>query len=308
MSGSVNFSPPNNPPQSYMFCGRCDDHFLVCSCEGVEYGSDYIFKNLPPPPPNLTPLERLRRFSDLVSVSPTMKVFAAHMWHQNEAPALIDALNETQTQNQLTRMVDEYIEMIRTQPEDLSLTQMAKIVGGPPLEEKSASVQIEMIAREARAAIASFIACDWPTVTKAGILLIHNAYQVSDPQKYPIDDPNLSTIYSKGVDCLKAILDMGYSNTHFGWRLAMEPDRQPQGTNSPIQSATRRDYFLRYYNSTHCQFCGKEGDALRICSACRSVKYCNVECQKKHRKFHKQVCRQTEEELRTTGTGGLELD
>lgn len=282
---------------------------MICSCEGAGYGTDYIYKNLPPPSPNLTPLERLRRFSDLVSVSPTMKHFAAHMWLRNEAADLVTALDNEQTQAQLRQMMEEYIEKLSAQPEDLSLSQIAIIVGSDPLTEKSASDQLKVIAKEGRAAIASFIACDWSTVTKAGILLIHNAFQVSDPQKYPIEDPNLSTTFNKGVDCLKSILDMGYSNTHFGWRLAMEPDRKPQGTNNPnIQSATRRDYFLRYYNSTHCQMCGKAGDSLKLCAACRSVAYCNVECQKKHRKFHKKMCKEIAQELKTTGSGGLELN
>mmetsp|Transcript_26258 Transcript_26258/g.37502 ORF Transcript_26258/g.37502 Transcript_26258/m.37502 type:complete len:317 (-) Transcript_26258:173-1123(-) len=311
--GSINFTS-NNPPQSYIHCGRCDDHFLICSCEGVGHGTDYIYKNLPPPSPNLTPLERLRRFSDLVSVSPTMKHFAAHMWLRNEAADLVTALTNEQAQAQLRQMMEEYIEMLSSKPEDLGLSQMANIVGSTPLTEKSPPEQVKVIATEGRAAIASFIACDWSTVTKAGILLIHTAFQVSDEQKYPIDDLNLGTIFNKGVDCLKSILDMGYSNTNFGWRLAMEPDRQPQGTNnSNIQSATRRDYFLRYYNSTHCQMCGKEedgggGSSLKMCAACRSVKYCNVECQKKHRKFHKKLCKEIERELMTTGSGGLELD
>jgi hypothetical protein len=278
---------------------------MICKCKNVGYGLDYIYKHLPPPPPNLTPLERLRRFADLVSVSPSMKAFAASMWYRNEAAALVDAIHGRQTQ--LRQMMEEYIEVLPTRPEELALTQIATIVGGQPLEDKSASVQVEVIAKECRAAIASFIACDWTTVTKVGILLIHNAFEVSDPQRYPTDDPILSTVYYKGVDCLKSILCKGYSDT-FGWRLAMEPDRQPQGTNEPIQSATRRDYFLRHFNSTHCASCGKASDALKTCTGCRSVKYCNVQCQKIHRKFHKEICKQTEQELKTTGTGGLELD
>lgn len=304
-SGSINFSPPNNPPQSFIFCGRCDDHFMMCKCKDVSYGIDYIYKHLPPPPPSLTQLERLHRFVDLVSVSPSMKGFAASMWYRIEAEDLVDAIHERQTQ--LRQMMEDYIEVLPTQPEKLTLAQIAAAVGGPSLEEKSASVQVKAIANEGRAAIDSFIACDWTTVTMVGIVLIHNAFEASDPQKYPTDDPILSTVYYKGVDCLKSILHMGYSD-NLGWRLAMEPDRQPQGTNKPIQSATRRDYFLRHFNSTHCASCGKESDALKTCTGCRSVRYCNVQCQKIHRQFHKALCNQTKQELKTTGTGGLELD
>ena len=206
-----------------------------------------------------------------------MRQFNAHMWLRNEGADLIAAMNREQTQGQLRQMMEEYMEMMAAKPVELSLDKFAMILGDKPLEEKPASVQLKMIAKEGRAAIESFIACDWATVTKAGIHLINNAYQVSDPEKYPTTAPHLSTIFNKGVDCLKSILDMGYSTNSTGWRLAMEPDRQPQGTNNPnIQTATRRDYFLRWYNSTHCQCCGKEGNSLSLCSACRSVKYCNV--------------------------------
>merc|ERR1740139_2039677 len=42
-----------------------------------------------------------------------------------------------------------------------------------------------------------------------------------------------------------------------------------------------------------CANCGKEEDEpfkLKMCTACRSVCYCNVNCQKTHRKNHKHQC------------------
>eukprot|EP00986_Skeletonema_menzelii_P013078 scaffold7420_cov75-Skeletonema_menzelii.AAC.1 len=149
--GSINWG--NNSPQSYIFCGRCDDHFMLCSCKDVGYGIDYIFKKLPPPSPNSTQLMLLRRFSDLVSVSPSMRQFAAHMWVRNEAADLIASMNREQTQGQLRQMMEEYLEMFAAKPVDLSLTDFATIIGGPsPLAQKPSSVQIKMIAKEGRAA------------------------------------------------------------------------------------------------------------------------------------------------------------
>ena len=41
-----------------------------------------------------------------------------------------------------------------------------------------------------------------------------------------------------------------------------------------------------------CANCGKEGDsnAMNTCNKCKSVKYCNAACKKKHRKKHKKAC------------------
>ena len=50
-----------------------------------------------------------------------------------------------------------------------------------------------------------------------------------------------------------------------------------------------------------CASCGiKEDDdiKLKICTACKSVRYCGVECQKKHRPKHKKDCKKRAAELR----------
>ena len=40
-----------------------------------------------------------------------------------------------------------------------------------------------------------------------------------------------------------------------------------------------------------CAACGKEGDSLKACTACKLVKYCNRDCQIAHRKQHKKACK-----------------
>ena len=50
-----------------------------------------------------------------------------------------------------------------------------------------------------------------------------------------------------------------------------------------------------------CASCGKaEGDdiQLRTCTACKSVRYCGVTCQKNHRPKHKKACKKRAAELR----------
>ncbi|KAL7540101.1 hypothetical protein ACHAXR_009879 [Thalassiosira sp. AJA248-18] len=42
---------------------------------------------------------------------------------------------------------------------------------------------------------------------------------------------------------------------------------------------------------SECAACGKGGDNLKACTACKLVKYCNVTCQKVHRPKHKKECK-----------------
>lgn len=50
---------------------------------------------------------------------------------------------------------------------------------------------------------------------------------------------------------------------------------------------------------TICAACGKEGksDNMNTCNKCKSVKYCNASCKKKHRKKHKKACERRVAEL-----------
>ncbi|KAL7528637.1 hypothetical protein ACHAXR_002545 [Thalassiosira sp. AJA248-18] len=46
-----------------------------------------------------------------------------------------------------------------------------------------------------------------------------------------------------------------------------------------------------------CAACGKGGDCLKACAACKLVKYCNVTCQKAHRPNHKKECKKRAAEI-----------
>ena len=50
-----------------------------------------------------------------------------------------------------------------------------------------------------------------------------------------------------------------------------------------------------------CANCGKaavDNIILKICTACKLVKYCSVDCQKNHRPQHKRACKKKMAELR----------
>ena len=46
-----------------------------------------------------------------------------------------------------------------------------------------------------------------------------------------------------------------------------------------------------------CAACGKGGDDLKACTACKLVKYCGVDCQRAHRPKHKKECKRRAAEL-----------
>ena len=52
-----------------------------------------------------------------------------------------------------------------------------------------------------------------------------------------------------------------------------------------------------------CNWCSKTGSDLQRCAACKTVWYCNVQCQKKAWKSHKKVCNKTKPETAPSGTG-----
>lgn len=64
-----------------------------------------------------------------------------------------------------------------------------------------------------------------------------------------------------------------------------------------IASATAGGDFGNANAMMCCASCGQDSDGLKKCTACKSVWYCNVECQKAHRKAHRKECKRIAEEL-----------
>ena len=49
--------------------------------------------------------------------------------------------------------------------------------------------------------------------------------------------------------------------------------------------------------TAQCAACGKGGDSMKTCTACKLVKYCGVDCQQAHRPQHKKECKKRAAEL-----------
>ena len=50
-----------------------------------------------------------------------------------------------------------------------------------------------------------------------------------------------------------------------------------------------------------CAECGNSDGGLKVCSACKSVRYCTAACQRAHRKEHRKDCKLKEKELKALG-------
>ena len=50
-------------------------------------------------------------------------------------------------------------------------------------------------------------------------------------------------------------------------------------------------------SDNHCAFCGKADANLKVCNACKLVKYCCRDCQVAHRTAHKKACKKAAREL-----------
>ena len=154
-SGELRFRP-----QSFSYCGHCDQYFMSCTCHGIPHAHDFNFKCLPRPPDGSTPQMLLRRWCSCVAQSSSMGRFEALKWYRDHSSAKLRAM--ANKRDALNDMVEEYVARL---PSDPHLPLLAKAIGirGAPAEGAP------RLAREARSAAASFVAGDWATVTRVGL-------------------------------------------------------------------------------------------------------------------------------------------
>ena len=84
---------------------------------------------------------------------------------------------------------------------------------------------------------------------------------------------------------------MGVSNDND--KLCQDPPPPPPPKKECTMSSIANDNSMSI-----CAACGKSGDHLKACTACRLVKYCNRNCQISHRPKHKKECRKRAAELK----------
>lgn len=88
-----------------------------------------------------------------------------------------------------------------------------------------------------------------------------------------------------------------------GWILTMRYDKDAVSAttasdqiSSPMRSSDDSSTAIDFQEK-FCAACNNKGDSLRRCSACKTVWYCGMPCQKTHRKVHAKECKRIEKEL-----------
>ena len=82
-------------------------------------------------------------------------------------------------------------------------------------------------------------------------------------------------------------------------------DNRPRDSNKTEPNAKN------WFPNKLCSACGEKNDAVKKCTACQCVWYCDKDCQNKHRKEHRKDCKRIKKELEKRGGKldvGTELD
>jgi len=79
--------------------------------------------------------------------------------------------------------------------------------------------------------------------------------------------------------------------------MAEDEGTMPTGEATPSQMSATDVLAAATDADKSCASCGKTGDGLKRCTACKSVWYCGVQCQIDHRKAHKKECKRIKKEL-----------
>ena len=79
-------------------------------------------------------------------------------------------------------------------------------------------------------------------------------------------------------------------------------DRSINNNNIDIDNLVEGMNKINITDMSKCAACGKGGDNLKTCTACKSVKYCNAKCRNAHRSKHKKECKKLAAERKLQDT------
>jgi hypothetical protein len=100
----MEFLPENFVPQNYIHCMKCGKHFMFCACQGL--GQSNLIYVMDPIPDDLTTMQRIQRWAQLVQFHPVLGVFDAPKFVNDLPPNFPDALRAAKPVVQ--RLMDNY--------------------------------------------------------------------------------------------------------------------------------------------------------------------------------------------------------
>jgi hypothetical protein len=100
----MEFLPENFVSQNYIHCMKCGKHFMFCACQGL--GQSNLIYVMDPIPDDLTTMQRIQRWAQLVQFHPVLGVFDAPKFVNDLPPNFPDALRAAKPVVQ--RLMDNY--------------------------------------------------------------------------------------------------------------------------------------------------------------------------------------------------------
>jgi len=204
-------------------CGLCGSVNFLCRCTGIEYGRDYIYVDLPPPSVNSGQRQLIKRWISLIACNPATENFAGDQWYSDNIDQLIESM--VQRKREFHGMVQDYIVTLSN---SVKLSQLARAVIGGPLANINTMLtqhKVDVVTSEITTSYEIFMCGDWACLTFIGNLLLLNAFQTSNEEKYSRNDPQLRMLLEDGVYLIDSLLSKAYD--YPGYHLAMEYDRPP---------------------------------------------------------------------------------
>lgn len=175
----------------------------MCPCTNMGGGHIAIRMKGGPLPASASNEQRLQRFVDTVTYNMHIPFDAKRFVEDMQGKGMTQRLAETQPQVERLMGLYKRHQDIRSVAAKLKCTQKA-------------------LRKTCDEAVERFFSYDWARTSPLHCILISNAFQVSDSDEFPMDDPGLRMVFDIQA-CLRDALEMGSSRLDFVLELPEDP-------------------------------------------------------------------------------------
>jgi len=189
---------------------------MLCDCDDVEHGKDYIVEDWeagPVPPPS-QPEARLARFLAMTTRAPFTSTGPAFSWESYLSDNAAELLNRRAS------ALPKVMELVASTESSIYSTSADKVVlkclrmkAG---HEKDGPDGLRAATRQGAERLLNF---DWTRITKFEVTLVNNAFQRSDPKRFPISDQDLKIVYEVIEAFMRWFTEWTSS---LGWHISLE--------------------------------------------------------------------------------------